>query len=278
MKKTMVDLLLIIAGGIIFAIAVNFYMIPNMLSEGGVIGITVVIHYLFGWSTGLVNFVLNVMLVAVGYRFFEKRSFYYTIFSIITSSIFLSVTEQYGRMLTDDTLLSAIFAGLLVGIGLGLIFRSGGSSGGSTVLARIANEYLGVSVGNAMLVIDIIVVSGSLFVIGIDKGMYTLISVYIGAKVIDFFTEGIDERVAVFIMSSCSEEIAETIIHKMSRGFTVLDGYGGYTGDNKKVLYLVINRQELAKLKKRIQEIDSTAYVTVHHVQEVIRKGFKAIV
>lgn len=278
MKKTMVDLLLIIAGGIIFAIAVNFYMIPNMLSEGGVIGITVVIHYLFGWSTGLVNFVLNVMLVAVGYRFFEKRSFYYTIFSIITSSIFLSVTEQYGRMLTEDTLLSAIFAGLLVGIGLGLIFRSGGSSGGSTVLARIANEYLGVSVGNAMLVIDIIVVSGSLFVIGIDKGMYTLISVYIGAKVIDFFTEGIDERVAVFIMSSRSEEIAETIIHKMSRGFTVLDGYGGYTGDNKKVLYLVINRQELAKLKKRIQEIDSTAYVTVHHVQEVIRKGFKAIV
>ncbi|MFB1050033.1 YitT family protein [Paraliobacillus sp. JSM ZJ581] len=278
MKKTITDLLLIIAGGIIFAIAVNFYMIPNMLSEGGVIGVTAVMHYLFGWSTGVVNFVLNVILVGIGYRFFEKRALYYTIFSIITSSIFLYVTEDYGRMLTDDTLLSAIFAGLLVGIGLGLIFRSGGTNGGSTVLARIANEYLGMTIGNAMLLIDIVVVAGSLFVIGVDKGMYTLISVYIGAKVIDYFIEGLDERVAVFIMSDQADEIADTIIHKMSRGFTVLDGYGGYTGDNKKVLYLVINRQELAKLKKRIRDIDSTAYVTVHQVQEVIRKGFKAIV
>ncbi|WP_339226820.1 YitT family protein [Oceanobacillus sp. FSL K6-2867] len=276
MKRMTTDLLLIVVGGFIFSIGVNYFVIPNSLSEGGILGLTVIAHYLFGWSTGLINLVLNLSLLLIGYKFFERKVLYYTLFSILSSSILLFLTENQSWILTEDTLLSAVFAGLFVGIGLGLIFRSGGTNGGTTVLARIANEYLGLTIGKAMLYIDIIVVLGSVFVIGVDKGMYTLISVYIGAKVIDFFVDGMDEKVAVFIMSNHADRIANNILHRMSRGITILDGYGGYTGDDKKVLYIVINRTELIKIKRLIKEIDDNAYVTVHQVQEIIRKGYKA--
>lgn len=276
MKKIATDLLVIFAGGLIFSIGVNFFIIPNLLSEGGIIGLTVIAHYLFGWSTGFINLVLNLTLLLLGLKFFNRKTLYYTLFSIFSSSFLLFLTESYGRILTEDTLLSAVFAGLLVGIGLGMIFRAGGTNGGTTVLARIANQYLGLTIGQAMLIIDIIVVLGSVFVIGIDKGMYTLISVYIGAKVIDFFVDGMDEQVAVLIMSNHADKIADTILYSMSRGITILNGHGGYTRDDKKVLYLVLSRQELVKLKKLINDIDDNAYVTVHQVQEMLRKGYKA--
>lgn len=276
MKKTIIDLFLIGVGGLVFSIGVNFFIIPNSLSEGGILGLTVIAHYLFGWSTGLINLVLNLSLIIVGYKFFERKIMLYTLFSVFTSSLFLHITESNRWMLTEDTLLSAVFAGLIIGIGLGLIFRAGGTNGGTTVLAQIANECLGLSIGKSMLLIDIIIVLGSVFVIGIDKGMYTIVSVYIGAKVIDFFVEGMDEKVAVFIMSNSADEIANNILHSMARGITILDGYGGYTGDNKKVLYIVISRTEFVRLKKLIKEIDSQAYVTIHQVHEVIRKGYKA--
>ncbi|MEH7385799.1 YitT family protein [Bacillus sp. JJ1521] len=276
MKKIATDLLVIFAGGLIFAIGVNFFIIPNLLSEGGIIGLTVITHYLFGWSPGFINLVLNLTLLVIGFKFFDRKTRYYTLFSIFSSSLLLYLTESYGRILTEDTLLSAVFAGLLVGIGLGMIFRTGGTNGGTTVLARIANQYFGLTIGQAMLIIDIIVVIGSIFVIGIDKGMYTLISVYLGAKVIDFFVDGMDEQVAVLIMSNHADKIADTILYSMSRGITILNGHGGYTRDDKKVLYLVLSRQELVKLKKLINDIDDNAYVTVHQVQEMLRKGYKA--
>lgn len=275
-RQTSKDLLLILIGGLIFAIGINFFTIPNYLSEGGILGVTVVLHYLFDWSQALVNLILNFILLIIGYKFFESRVMYYTIFSVITSSFFLYITEDIGKSLTEDTLLAAIFAGLFVGIGLGLIFRAGGTNGGATVLVRIANQYLGMTMGNAMLLMDIIVVAGSVFIIGIDKGMYTLISVFVGAKVIDYFVDRIDERIAVFIMSDQAEEIKNRVIHQMSRGITVLDGHGGYSGDNKKILYIVVSRKELVPMKKFINEIDKEAYVTVHNVQEMIRKGYKA--
>ncbi|WP_439144847.1 YitT family protein [Virgibacillus profundi] len=276
MKKITTDIFLIFAGGLIFSIGVNFFIIPNSLSEGGILGLTVIAHYLFGWSTGLINLVLNLSLLLIGYKFFERKMMYYTLVSIFSSSLLLYLTENKSWILTEDTLLSAVFAGLFIGIGLGLIFRAGGTNGGTTVLAKMANEYLGLTIGKAMLFIDIIVVLGSVFVIGVDKGMYTLISVYIGAKVIDFFIDGIDEKVAVFIMSNHADKIANNILHSMSRGITVLDGHGGYTGDDKKILYIVINGTELVRLKKLIKEIDDNAYVTVHQVNEIIRKGYKA--
>ena len=276
MNKTTKEILLIIIGSLIFAIGINYFAIPNRLSEGGVIGITVVAYYLFGWSPGLVNLVLNMALLAVGYKLFDKRVTWYTVIAIVFSSLFLHFTAGLYDELNGDTLLAALFAGLFVGVGLGIIFRAGGTSGGSAIIARLANQYWGLGIGKAMLIIDIVVILGSVFIIGQEKAMYTLVSVYIGAKLIDFVVEGVSERIAVMIISSKPKEVLDQVTNSMSRGLTVLDGRGGYTGESKEVLYIVINNQEIVKLKKILEEVDSNAYVTVHNVQELVRSGYKS--
>ncbi|WP_227001873.1 YitT family protein [Virgibacillus necropolis] len=273
--KEINEIILIIIGSFIFAFGINYFAIPNRLSEGGIIGITVVTYYLFEWSPGIVNFVLNAILVAVGYKLFSKQVIVYTIISIVASSIFLHLTVDVGEYLNGDTLLAALFAGVTIGIGLGLIFRAGGTSGGSAIIAQVANQRLGWGIGKGVLVVDIIVIAGSVFIIGQEKAMYTLISVYVGAKIIDIIVEGANEKTAVMIISSYPGEVLDQVTNKMARGITVLEGRGGYTKANKEVLYLVINKQEIVQLKKIVQDIDPNAYVTVHTVQEIFRKGYK---
>lgn len=266
---------MIIIGSFIFAIGVNYFAIPNRLSEGGVIGVTIVTYYLFDWSPGIVNLVLNSSLIAFGYKFFEKRVTIYTILGIIFTSLFLHVTVDWGSEINDDMLLAALFAGLGVGLGLGLIFRAGGTSGGSAILARLANQAFGWTIGKGMLIIDIAVIAGSAFIIGQERAMYTLVSVYVGAKIIDVVVEGANERTAVMIISSSPNEVLDAVTNKMARGITVLEGQGGYTRSQREVLYLVINRYEIVPFRKIIDDIDSNAYVTVHPVQEIFRKGYK---
>ncbi|PAE44549.1 YitT family protein [Bacillus sp. 7884-1] len=276
MKNSLKDIGLILIGAFLFAVGVNYFTIPNSLSEGGILGITIITHYLFHWSPGVVNFVLNAALLVIGYKYFEKRTMVYTIISIVASSGFLFLTEDISKQLTEDTFLAAIFAGLLVGVGLGLIFRTGGTSGGSTILARLTNQWLGWSIGKGMLIFDIVVVVGSVFIIGVEKTMYTLLVVFIGAKAIDFIVEGLDEKVAVLIISHSPEIVLDNIMSKMSRGITVLEGRGGFSGQNKDVFYLVINKQEIVQLKSVINSIDKNAYVTLHNVHEMMGKGYKA--
>ncbi|KKO54916.1 YitT family protein [Paenibacillus sp. DMB20] len=275
-KRIIRDALLLILGSLLFAIGINYFSIPNRLSEGGIIGITVVTYYLFEWSPGLVNFILNGILMVIGYRYFDKKTTLYTLISIVLTSAFLRLTEMLEVEPHPDTLLAALFAGVFVGIGLGLIFRSGGTSGGSAILARLANAYWGWSLGKGILIIDIIVILGSVFIIGQEKAMYTLIAVYVGAKIIDVIVEGMNERVAVLIISNHPGEVLERITTVMSRGLTVLEGRGGYTGSSKELLYIVISKQEVVQLKNMINDIDENAYVTIHNVHELIGTGYKA--
>ncbi|WHX26599.1 YitT family protein [Virgibacillus halodenitrificans] len=275
MQKVIKDMFLIVSGSLIFALGINYFAIPNNLSEGGIIGISIVTYYLFEWSPGLVNFVINAILLLVGYRFFDHRVMIYTIVAIIFSSGFLHFTSGVGSEINEDTLLAALFAGGTVGLGLGMIFRTGGTSGGTAIIVRILSRYLGWSMGKGMLVIDILVIAGSAFVIGQEKAMYTLIAVYIGAKVIDVVVEGANERTSVLIISKHPDRVLEAVTQNMARGITILEGRGGYTNRNKEVLYLVINKQEIVKFRKIIEEIDEDAYVTVHTVQEILRKGYK---
>ncbi|ABY41464.1 YitT family protein [Bacillus mycoides] len=270
------EITLITIGSLLFAIGINYFAIPNRLSEGGIIGLTVVTYYLFDWSPGIVNFGLNAILLAVGYKFFDKKTMVYTIIGIVETSLFLYVTEHIEYQVNSDTLLAALFAGVFVGIGLGCMFKAGGTSGGSAILARLANQYLGWSVGKGVLIIDIVVIAGSVFIIGQEKAMYTLVAVFVGAKVIDFIVEGMDTKTAVTIISNQPDLIRETITKNMTRGVTVLEGRGGYTGKNKEVLYIVINKQELVKLKQVISRVDEDAFVVIHDVRDVLGGGFKA--
>ncbi|MGE0993277.1 YitT family protein [Bacillus sp. GMa5/2] len=270
------EITLITIGSLLFAIGINYFAIPNRLSEGGIIGLTVVTYYLFDWSPGIVNFAINAILLAVGYKFFDKKTMIYTILGIVETSLFLYVTEHIEYHVNSDTLLAALFAGLFLGIGLGCMFKAGGTSGGSAILAQLANQYLGWSVGKGVLIIDIVVIAGSVFIIGQEKAMYTLVAVFIGAKVIDFIVEGMDTKTAVTIISNQPDLIREAITKNMTRGVTVLEGRGGYTGKSKEVLYVVINKQELVKLKQVISRVDEDAFVVIHDVRDVLGGGFKA--
>ncbi|MET3683084.1 uncharacterized membrane-anchored protein YitT (DUF2179 family) [Alkalibacillus flavidus] len=274
MKQTSFDIAVLIIGSLIFALGINYFAIPNTLSEGGVIGITIVLYYVFEWSPGVMNFILNMALVAIGYKFFTIKTTVYTLLTILFMSVALEVTYPYGKVL-GDTLLAALFSGLLVGIGLGIIFRAGGTSGGATTLARLLHQLLGWSVGKAMLVIDISVVVVSSFVIGMEKAMYTLISVYVGAKIIDKIVEGADQRTAVMIISKKSDELLDDLMVRLGRGVTILNGKGGFVRDDRDILYVVINKREIVQLRKIIEQIDDDAYVTTSNVQEIFKRGYK---
>lgn len=273
-QKSIKEILLIVIGSLLFAIGINYFAIPYRLSEGGIIGVTVITHYLFDWSPGIVNLLINAILLAVGYKFFDKKTMIYTVLGIIFSSFFLFITEDVGHQLNGDTLLAALFSGVFVGLGLGMMFRAGGTSGGSAILARLANQYLGWSLGKGVLVIDIIVIAGSVFIIGQEKAMYTLVAVFLGSKVIDYVIEGLNNRTAVTIISEHSEAIREFILDNMTRGVTILEGRGGYSQNQKDVLYIVINQQELVQLKQTVSNVDDQAFVVVHEVRDVLGSSF----
>lgn len=261
-------------GAFIFAAGINYLAIPNQLSEGGVIGITIVTYYYLGWSPGIVNLLINIVLIAVGYRYLDKRSIYYTLLGIFFCSLFLYLTENKLPSITHNTLLAAIFAGLLVGIGIGLVFLAGGTTGGSAIVARLCQKFFGWSLGSAMLIFDIAVIGISSTIIGIEKTMYTFIAVYIGARVVDYIVDGFNTKRAVTIISAQTEAIAGRITWDMQRGATVLHGHGAYTGSPKHVLYVIINKQELMRLKEIVQAEDKHAFVVIHEVHEVLGRGF----
>lgn len=268
------NVLIILLGACIFSIGINCFAITNHLAEGGFTGIALILYYLFGLSTGVVLLVLNIPLLFIGYKIFGKRTFYYTIIGIASVSFFLEVTKNLGGFKTDDLLFVALYTGVFVGIGLGMIFRVGATTGGVDILARLANKYLGWSIGRTFLIFDFAVIVVSAFYFGLAVAMYTLVAVFIGAKVIDFVVEGLSQSKAAMIISEAPLVVAEEITKRMGRGVTILNGRGGYTGAEKQVVYTVFAPNELPKLKHIVMKADPCAFVVVHDVRDVHGEGF----
>lgn len=273
MKKRVVDLLFIIVGSFIFALAVNIFVIPNELGEGGVTGLTIIAYYLYEWSPGLVNLVLNAFLLAVGYKFLSKNTTIYTIIATLFNSLFLHLTMDWS-ISSDEIVVNTIFGGLFIGVGIGLIIRVGGTTAGSTILASIAHKYFGWSLSYGLLFFDLIVVLSSYFVIGAEKLMLTIIMLYIATKVMEFIIEGLNAKKAVTIISAHPDQIAQQVNDVMNRGVTVYAGHGYYTKDQKDILYIVISNQEVVKLKKIVKAVDQNAFIAIHDVRDVFGKGF----
>ncbi|MGZ9583110.1 YitT family protein [Paenibacillus marinisediminis] len=273
MKKRYIDILMLILGSLIFALAINLFVIPNEFGEGGVTGITIILYYLFEWSPGLVSFVLNAILLLVGYKFLDKRTTIYTIIAVTFNSLFLHLTADW-RIASDELMLNAVFGGIFSGVGIGLIIRVGGTTAGSTILARIMNKYLDWNVSYALLFFDLIVAFASMFIIGVQSLMLTIVMLYIATKVMDFIIEGLNPKKAVTIVSKEQNQIAEQVNVLMNRGVTVLYGHGYYTKEPKEMLYIVICKQEISQLKKICKSIDTEAFITIHDVRDVFGKGF----
>lgn len=273
MKKRCMDILIILAGAFIFALAINLFVIPNEFGEGGVTGITIISYYLFGWSPGLISLILNSILLIIGYKFLDKITTIYTIIAVVFHSLFLYLTESWS-IPADDMMISAIFGGLFSGVGIGLIVRVGGTTAGTVILARIMNKYLDWNISYALLFFDLIVVFSSYFIIGVKSLMFTIVMLYIATKAMDFIIEGLNPKKAVTIVSEEHNKIAEQVNVVMDRGVTILYGHGHYTKMPREILYIVISKQEVSTLKKIVKSIDKDAFITIHDVRDVFGEGF----
>ncbi|MBM6648021.1 YitT family protein [Bacillus mycoides] len=273
MKKRTTDIIFIIIGAFLFALGVNLFVIPNEFGEGGVTGITIITYYLFEWSPGLVNLILNAFLLIAGYKFLNKITTIYTIIAVVTNSLFLHLTEGW-YITSDEMLVNAIFGGIFIGCGIGLIIRVGGTTAGTTILARMTHKYLGWSISYGLLFFDLIVAFSSYFIIGAEKLMLTIIMLYVGTKVMEFVIEGLNPKKAITIISDNPDEIAKKVTTLMDRGVTVYSGHGYYTKTPKDILYIVINKQEVIKLKRIVQTTDPAAFIAIHDVRDVFGEGF----
>lgn len=275
-SRTAKDIVFLIIGSFIFALSVNLFVIPNELGEGGVTGVTIILYYVLGWSPGLVNLVLNSILLLVGYRFLGKRTTLYTVITVVFFSLFLHLTESW-NIESNEIMINVIFGGVSAGVGLGLVMRVGGTTAGTAILARITNKYLGWNISYALLFFDLIVVAASYFVIGIERVMLTVVMLYIGTKVMEFIIEGLNPKKAATIITDHPEKIADQVSQYIGRGVTVFSGRGYYTKNSKQILYIIISRQEVVKLKRIVRENDKNAFVALHDVRDVFGEGFMDI-
>ncbi|HCZ8734825.1 TPA: YitT family protein [Staphylococcus aureus] len=271
MNKTVKDLILVVLGSFIFAAGVNAFIISGNLGEGGVTGLAIILYYAFHISPAITNFLVNAVLIVIGYKFLSKRSMYLTILVTILISIFLSLTESW-QVETGNSIVNAIFGGVSVGLGIGVIILAGGT----TILARIATKYLDVSTPYALLFFDMIVVAISLTVIPLDKVLVTVISLYIGTKVMEYVIEGLNTKKAMTIISTNPDKLAKAIDEQIGRGLTILNGHGYYTREEKDVLYVVISKTQVSKAKRLIKQIDKDAFLVIHDVRDVYGNGFLA--
>lgn len=273
MNKTIRDIILVMIGSFIFSAGINAFVISGNLGEGGVTGIAIVLYYAFHISPGITNFVLNAILIIVGYKYLSKRSTYLTIFATVLISIFLGLTETW-HVETGNVVINAVFGGTCVGLGIGIIVLAGGTTAGTVILARIVNKYLDISTPYALLFFDLIVVLISLTEIPLVKCLVTVMSLYIGTKVMEFVIEGLNTKKAMTIISSCPNEVAKAIDQQVGRGLTILNGHGYYTREEKDVLYVVISKTQVSRAKRIIKNIDENAFLVIHDVRDVYGNGF----
>lgn len=271
------NVIFIIIGAIILALGIVHFNMENNLGEGGFTGITLLLYFLWDINPAISYFLLNIPLFIIGWRFLSKVSFIYTIIGTIAVSLFLNLFQTFSISidLRADMTLAALFAGVFSGIGLGIIFRFGGTSGGIDIIARILYQKAGWPIGRTMFLFDVIVITTSIFtILNPVQGMYTIVAVYINARVIDIIQEGAYAARGVLIMSKHHKQIISTIHGKLNRGVTIIKGEGTYTGDDMYVLYCIVSRNELTRLKKVIKNIDSSAFISILSVNEVIGEGF----
>lgn len=267
------NLLLIVVGSFLYSISVNVFTVPNNLSEGGLTGFSLILFYLTEIPPSYTIFIINIIILAIGYKFLDKKTLYYTLVANGIISVMLLIVTRYA-FIPETTILAPIGSGVFMGAGIGLIMLGHGTTAGSDIIAKLLEKYLGINVPTGLLLIDVFIVVPSVFIIGPENVFLTLINLFIQSKVIDFMLEGLNPRKSFFIISDKYTEIADAIENQLGRGITILDGRGYYTRKKKNILYIIISRREVLRIKRIVSAIDPNAFMTISHVQEVAGEGF----
>lgn len=269
LKKTLFKYCCLFIGALLAAIGLEEFLVPNNIIDGGVVGISIITSYLTHLPLGVFTTLFNVPFLFMGYKNIGKSFVISSIFAILSLAFWTTVFHDVQKF-TGDVLLATVFGGVIMGVGVGLIIRFGGSLDGTEMVAIVLNRKSMFSVGQIVMFFNIFILSSAGLVFGWDKAMYSLIAYFIAFKVIDVVIEGLDETKSAVIISDYADEISDAITARLGRGVTYLNGGGGYTKKEKKILYCVVTRIEVAKLKAIIFDKDTSAFVTISDVADMM--------
>ncbi len=280
MVKKIKDYGFITIGILLVALSVEYFFIPNNLAAGGVTGFAIVInHYIPFIETGILVFIMNLLLFVVAFIFIGGGFGGKSIYASFALSAIMWIIENFfnPRAVTEELMLAAIFGTLISSVGMALVFNANASTGGTDIIAKILNKYFDIDIGKSLLSVDFIVTLLGAITFGIDIGLYSLLSVMMNGFAIDRIIDGFNSVKEVIIISERWEEILGYIINNLERGCTIFQGRGGYTKNNTNLIYAVVGRTEFIKLKTYIKEIDPRAFITISEAYDVLGEGFKPL-
>jgi uncharacterized membrane-anchored protein YitT (DUF2179 family) len=272
--KTIRRALFIFLGACLVSVGLEIFLVPNQIIDGGIVGVSIILSYLTGIKLGIFLVVLNLPFLYFGYKQIGKTFALSTLFGVVVMAIGTTILHPV-QVITEDLLLATVFGGVSLGIGVGLVLRYGGSLDGTEIVAILFNKKTPFSVGEVVMFLNLFILGSAGFVFGWDRAMYSLMAYFIAFKMIDIVLEGFDESKSVWIISDNHREIGEALLARLGRGVTYLTGEGGYTGEDKKVIFCVITRLEEAKLKSIVEELDSSAFLAIANIHDVKGGRFK---
>ena len=275
-KKRTLEGIYILIGCMFMGIGTSLFLLPNQLSSGGFSGIATIVYYLLNVPLGVTILVLNIPLFILAFFKIGREILIKSIAGTILLSTFIDLFEKF-QPLTSDRLLASIYGGITIGLGLGLILKAGGSTGGTDLLSYITRTYKStIKVSDVIVIVDIVIVGLNVFFFReIEIGLYSAIAIYIVGKMIDLIFEGVNFAKMIFIVSNKYKEIAKGIGDELGRGSTGVYAKGMYNREKKMMLLCVVSRNEVGKIKQITREIDSKAFIIISNAREVLGKGFK---
>ena len=271
------SILTIIFGAAIYAFGLTYFVVPHHLFEGGATGITLITYYLFNIPISVMNLIINIPLFILAWKIFGAKTLYSSLLGTISLSIWLAIFEKIPLSfnLEGDLVIVALVAGVLLGLGLGIIFNAGGTTGGTDIVARILNKYTNISVGKLLFALDFLILMLILIIFqDLRLVTYTLLFDFIVSRVIDLIGEGGYAGKGFMIITQKPVEVADKINEELGRGVTFISGQGYYSQKDLKIIYCIVARNEMIKMKELIHTIDPRAFITITEAHEILGEGF----
>lgn len=271
------DLVYLTLGAVFLAAGLVFFLIPNKIATGGVAGLSIVGHYLSGFPTGAIMLTLNLPLLAVGLKYFGKKFLLRTIYAIILASFLtdLFVINLHFEKLTDQLMLATIYGGVLVGVGLALVFKADASAGGGTVIARIISQKTRFKTGQVLFTMDVFVISSAALTFrNVELALWGFLTIFIASQVVDLILTGKPFAKVVHLVTNHTSEIGEQIISDLGRSATIVEAKGLYSGEKKSLLMVVVDSSQIFRLRDIVQAHDPDAFMIVSDAREILGKGF----
>ena len=277
-KEAVVSYLLITLGSLVYALGQLYFIKPLHIPMGGVSGLALVANFLWSLPIGVVTIVLNIPLLFLGWKNMGREFFTKTAFAILVSSVFIDLLEPLLPAFDGEMLIAALYGGIVMGVGYGLIFRAGGTTGGVDIIAKWINRQKDIPIGTTNLIANAVVIVGSALIYGnLDSALYAMVTSYLTSMVIDKMVYGMDAQKSAMIITSKPKEVAGAVMEELHRGCTGMDATGMYTGDRRTVLICAVRRHETGTLKKLILEKDENAFMMISNISEVFGHNFKRL-